>query len=72
MHRETLTPNSDADAIESIVRFKKFCAITGLGRTTVYSLIAKGRLPKPVKIGARACGFKASTVREFLDRLGDP
>ena len=72
MHREALASSSDADGIESIIRFKKFCAITGLGRTTVYTLIANGRLPKPVKIGARACGFKASTVREFLDRLGDP
>jgi prophage regulatory protein len=72
MHREALAPSSDADGIESIIRFKKFCEITGLGRTTVYSLIANGRLPKPVKIGVRACGFKASTVREFLDQLGDP
>ena len=72
MHRETLTPSSELDGIDSIIRFKRFCAITGLGRTTVYTLIANGRLPKPVKIGARACGFRVSTVREFLDQLGDP
>src|ERR1700722_13849540 len=30
---------------------------TGLGRSTIYSLISRGDFPKPIALGARAVGF---------------
>lgn len=51
---------------DPFVRFKDQGHITGLGRTTVYSYIKQGFIPAPIKLGARACGWRLSTLREWL------
>jgi len=56
--------------IDPIIRLFDFIAISGLGRTTVNTLIRKGILPTPIKLGARACGFRRSTVEAFLEGKG--
>jgi excisionase family DNA binding protein len=43
------------------------CDITGLGRTTVYEMIAKGEL-RALKCGRRTL-ILAEEIRRFLDRL---
>jgi prophage regulatory protein len=57
-------------SIDPFIRLGDFVAISGLGRTTVYALIRKGVLPSPIKLGARACGFRRSTVEAFLEGQG--
>ena len=56
--------------IDPIIRLFDFVAISGLGRTTVNTLIRKGVLPTPIKLGVRACGFRRSTVEAFLEGQG--
>jgi prophage regulatory protein len=53
--------------VDRIVRFKEFLNLTGLGRSTVYKLIHEGKLTRPLKIGARAVGWRASYVNSFLE-----
>jgi len=40
--------------------------ITGLSRSTIYDLMAKGRFPKPVKLSARAVAWPESAIHEWL------
>ena len=56
--------------IDPIIRLGDFVVNSGLGRTTVYTLIRKGVLPTPIKLGARARGFRRSTVEAFLEGQG--
>lgn len=51
---------------DPFVRFKDQEPITGLGRTTAYAYIKRGLMPAPVKLGPRACGWRLSTLREWL------
>ena len=41
-------------------------ALTGLARSTLYDLMAKGDFPRPVKLTARAVAWPESKVAEWL------
>jgi prophage regulatory protein len=51
---------------ETILRLPAVRERVGLSRSTVYEAIAKGRFPKPIKIGARASGWLSSEIDEWL------
>lgn len=53
--------------IDPIVRFKDVGNVIGCGRSTTYALIRSGLLSPPIKLGPRACGWRASTLRAFID-----
>lgn len=38
----------------------------GMGNTWLYEAIAKGEFPAPVRLGARAVGWRRSDVEEWL------
>lgn len=50
----------------TILRRKQVEARTGLSRSTIYLRIAQGTFPKPVSLGARAVGWIASELDEWL------
>jgi prophage regulatory protein len=41
-------------------------AVTGLSRSTIYELMARGEFPRPVKLTARAVAWPESKVAEWL------
>ena len=41
-------------------------AITGLSRSTIYDLMAKGDFPRPVKLTAKAVAWPESAIVEWL------
>lgn len=41
--------------------------MTGLSRSSVYSMMGKGCFPTNVSIGARAVGWVESEVRNWID-----
>lgn len=45
-----------------IERLPAVIARTGLGRSSIYALIAKGAFPVPVKLSSRAIGFVAGEI----------
>lgn len=50
-----------------IIRLKEVMAMTGLGRSTLYNLLAEGKFPKSVSLGGgRAVGWLASEVEEWI------
>ncbi|WP_244430389.1 helix-turn-helix transcriptional regulator [Roseivivax halodurans] len=41
--------------------------ITGLSKSTLYRMIARGDFPAPAKIGERAVGWRARTLHTWLE-----
>ncbi|MCZ7643142.1 MAG: AlpA family transcriptional regulator [Pseudorhodoplanes sp.] len=51
---------------EKFLRLAAVMAATGLGRSTLYRLIAQGDFPRPVKIlGPRCCAWPESEIVEW-------
>jgi prophage regulatory protein len=40
---------------------------TGLSRSTLYAMMADGAFPRPVKLGKRAVGWRASDITAWLE-----
>ena len=52
-----------------IIRRKALEARIGLSCSTIYMMMSEGRFPRPIKIGRRAIGWRASDVEEWLETL---
>lgn len=42
-------------------------SLTGLSRSTIYDLMAKGQFPRPVRLTARAVAWPESTIVAWLE-----
>ena len=40
--------------------------LTGLSRSTIYSMMAKGAFPRPIKLTAKAVAWRESAIAEWL------
>ena len=52
---------------DRICRLPDVKAQTGLSRSTLYSLMAQGRFPKPIKLGERAVGWTEAEISAWLE-----
>lgn len=52
-----------------IMRFPEVEAKVNRPRSSIYLMISQGLFPKPLKIGARAVGWRKSTVDAWLASL---
>ncbi len=59
-------PEIEAQRMSRILRLPAACERTGLSRTTVYRLIARGDFPAPVRLSARAIGFDEAAVTRWI------
>ena len=51
-----------------IVRLKEVQRMTGLSRSTIYTQIAKGNVPKQIRLtGARSVGWHEQAVIEWIE-----
>jgi prophage regulatory protein len=41
---------------------------TGLGRSTIYALIAQGRFPSPIKVSERATAWVGKEVNAWIEQ----
>lgn len=51
---------------EEVWRKPRVLATISMGNTSLYLAIAKGEFPAPVKLGARAVGWRRSEVEAWL------
>lgn len=51
----------------AILRRKQVEARTGLSRSAIYALKAKGEFPQPLKLTAKAVGWKSSDIEAWLE-----
>ncbi len=52
---------------ERILRRPEVESRTGLSRSTIYSQMAEGTFPRPVRLGKRAVGWTDSTITRWLE-----
>ena len=56
----------DAPAhIAPLLRLRKVLELTGLGRSTVYRMMAERTFPSPVRLGRRAVAWNHAAVEEW-------
>ena len=49
-----------------MMRLPEVLAVTGLSKSTVYSMAKAGQFPNPVKLGARAVAWPSHLVQQWL------
>lgn len=52
---------------DEIWRLPRVLSVTGMGRSWIYTASKCGAFPAPVRLGARAIGWKSSDVQSWLD-----
>ena len=57
-----------ANEIDRVLRFPEVVNTVGYKRPTLYKKIANGSFPAPFKLGARAVGWRLSTIEKFLQQ----
>lgn len=48
-----------------LIRLPVVMRFTGLGRSTIYRLMAEDRFPKPVQLSTRAVGWRLSDLQDW-------
>ena len=57
------------DAASVLLRMPAVVRCTGLGRSTIYRLMANQQFPLPVKLTGRAVGWRKSDLDRWTDSL---
>jgi len=55
------------DSLPRLLRLPAVKEATGLGRSTIYRMIAEHTFPAPVKLAKRAVGWRQEDVREWTN-----
>jgi prophage regulatory protein len=70
------TIHREADKPRVFARLPAVIQATGLGRSTIYRLVASGTFPAPVQLGPRAVGWRWSDLDHWSESrrsaLADP
>lgn len=56
---------------ERILRRPEVENIVGLSTSTLYTMMAEGEFPKPVKLGKRAVGWRHSIIENWIATRAD-
>jgi prophage regulatory protein len=57
-------PTSASD-MPAFLRLPAVIRITGLGRTTIYRMVAEKKFPSPVRLGARAIAWRKTDLDQW-------
>jgi len=58
-------PSEATESLEPFLRLPAVLKTTGLGRSTVYRMVAERTFPAPVKLAKRAVGWNQDAVRQW-------
>ena len=51
---------------ERLIRRPEVERIVGLSRSSIYDMMASGKFPKQIRIGARAVGWRESQIQKWV------
>jgi prophage regulatory protein len=66
-HSSTLPDPSATDLVPVFLRLPSVIRVTGLGRSTIYRLMAEQKFPCPVRLGPRAVAWRRSEIEAWSD-----
>lgn len=52
---------------DALLRIEVVLALTGLGKTHVYGLMARGQFPQPIRLSARCVRWRAAAVSAWIE-----
>lgn len=52
--------------MQNVLRRIQVESVTGLPRSSLYEMMAKGLFPRPIRLGARSVGWLESEVAEWV------
>lgn len=67
--KPTRAVRANSPDVTRILRRPDVERMTGLPRSTLYDKVAKGEFPRPIKLGAKAVGWRESVVNDWIDSL---
>jgi prophage regulatory protein len=67
MKHTAATVHHDADAPRVFARLPAVIQATGLGRSTIYRMVASGVFPAPVQVGLRAVAWRWSDLDRWSE-----
>jgi prophage regulatory protein len=69
VHRNSPEPSLDHAKVASplFLRMPAVMRMTGLGRSTIYRMIADKRFPGPVRLGPRAVAWRRTDLEQWSD-----
>ncbi|WP_149779032.1 helix-turn-helix transcriptional regulator [Roseovarius litoreus] len=53
--------------LDKIIRRPEVEKITGLSRSTLYSMMADHNFPRPIKLGKRAVGWREADIAAWVE-----
>jgi prophage regulatory protein len=65
MNRLTSTSRNATEPARLFARLPTVIQATGLGRSTIYRLVASGAFPRPVHVGPRAVAWRWSDLEQW-------
>jgi prophage regulatory protein len=65
MNRHAFTTRSAVEPDRLFARLPAVIQVTGLGRSTIYRLVANGAFPRPVHLGPRAIAWRWSDLEQW-------
>jgi prophage regulatory protein len=69
IHGGTISMSEQIRSTITILRRKQVESRTGLSRSSIYAMMAKGEFPKPVSLGGRAVGWIENQIDQWLESL---
>lgn len=51
--------------VQTILRLNDVARVTGLSRSSIYTKVEKGDLPKPIRISPRAVGWLENEIADW-------
>lgn len=69
MNRSPAGPSTSRDGVEPplFLRMPSVIRMTGLGRSTIYRLMAEHKFPSPVRLGPRAVAWRSADLDEWSE-----
>lgn len=67
-HRTDIFFTTQVDRVAPVfLRMSSLVRVTGLGRSTIYRLIADQKFPSPVRLGPRAVAWRQSEIDKWSE-----
>ncbi|MCU7376166.1 AlpA family transcriptional regulator [Paucibacter sp. O1-1] len=57
---------------QALLRLPKVMNTTGLGRSTIYRMVAKKQFPRPIKISVRAVAWRQTDIADWIEARTPP
>lgn len=54
-----------------ILKLREVMQMTALSRSSIYAFMRQGAFPKPIRLGARAVGWKENEILDWINKMAE-